>query len=331
MSEALEVKNLFKTFPVGKKGFFSKPAGYVHAVDGVSLSIKSGETLGIVGESGCGKSTLGKAIVGILAPVTGEVVFDGEKVKKLTRGKRPKHFRNLQMIFQDPYGSLNPRRKIGVQIADGLIVAGMPKKLALLKAADLLEKVGLPRNAVDRFAHQFSGGQRQRISIARALAAAPTAIIADEPISALDTSSQAQVANLLVNLVDEFDMGMVFISHDLSIVRRISDRVAVMYLGKIVEVGTVDQIWNNPSHPYTRALISAIPHADGTSFMPQDLPGDVPNPMSPPSGCRFHPRCPLAKAECRSEEPALRKLGDGRDVDCVLQTSGSQPVTITLN
>jgi len=246
-------------------------------------------------------------------------------------GKRPDHFRNLQMVFQDPYGSLNPRRKIGMQIADGLIVAGMSKKLALVKAADLLEKVGLPRNAVDRFAHQFSGGQRQRISIARALAAAPTAIIADEPISALDTSSQAQVANLLVNLVDEFDMGMVFISHDLSIVRRISDRVAVMYLGKIVEVGTVDQIWNNPSHPYTRALISAIPHADGTSFMPKDLPGDVPNPMSPPSGCRFHPRCPLAKPECSSNEPELRRLADGRDVSCVLQTAGSQPVTLTLN
>jgi peptide/nickel transport system ATP-binding protein len=323
MKEILNIKNVSVEYDRhGRK---------VRAVAGVDLTLNSGEILGLVGESGCGKSTLGKAIVGILAPVTGEVVFDGEKVKKLTRGKRPKHFRNLQMIFQDPYGSLNPRRKIGVQIADGLIVAGMPKKLALLKAADLLEKVGLPRNAVDRFAHQFSGGQRQRISIARALAAAPTAIIADEPISALDTSSQAQVANLLVNLVDEFDMGMVFISHDLSIVRRISDRVAVMYLGKIVEVGTVDQIWNNPSHPYTRALISAIPHADGTSFMPQDLPGDVPNPMSPPSGCRFHPRCPLAKAECRSEEPALRKLGDGRDVACVLQTSGSHPVTITLN
>ena len=323
MKEILNVKNVAVEY--------DRHGLKVRAVAGVDLTLNTGEILGLVGESGCGKSTLGKAIVGILAPVTGEVVFDGQVVKKLTRGKRPEHFRNLQMVFQDPYGSLNPRRKIGVQIADGLIVAGMPKKLALIKAQDLLEKVGLPRNAIDRYAHQFSGGQRQRISIARALAAAPTAIIADEPISALDTSSQAQVANLLVNLVDEFDMGMVFISHDLSIVRRISDRVAVMYLGKIVEVGTVDQIWNNPSHPYTRALISAIPHADGTSFMPKDLPGDVPNPMSPPSGCRFHPRCPLAKPECSTQEPELRKLADGRDVSCVLQTSGSQPVTITLN
>jgi peptide/nickel transport system ATP-binding protein len=323
MKEILNVKNVAVEY--------DRHGSKVRAVAGVDLTLNTGEILGLVGESGCGKSTLGKAIVGILAPVTGEVVFDGQVVKKLTRGKRPEHFRNLQMVFQDPYGSLNPRRKIGVQIADGLIVAGMPKKLALIKAQDLLEKVGLPRNAIDRYAHQFSGGQRQRISIARALAAAPTAIIADEPISALDTSSQAQVANLLVNLVDEFDMGMVFISHDLSIVRRISDRVAVMYLGKIVEVGTVDQIWNNPSHPYTRALISAIPHADGTSFMPKDLPGDVPNPMSPPSGCRFHPRCPLAKPECSTQEPELRRLADGRDVSCVLQTSGSQPVTITLN
>lgn len=323
MKEILNLKNVAVEYDRhGRK---------VRAVAGVDLTLNSGEILGLVGESGCGKSTLGKAIVGILSPITGDIVFDGQKVKKLTRGKRPDHFRNLQMVFQDPYGSLNPRRKIGVQIADGLIVAGMSKKLALVKAADLLEKVGLPRNAVDRFAHQFSGGQRQRISIARALAATPTAIIADEPISALDTSSQAQVANLLVNLVDEFDMGMVFISHDLSIVRRISDRVAVMYLGKIVEVGTVDQIWNNPSHPYTRALISAIPHADGTSFMPKDLPGDVPNPLSPPSGCRFHPRCPLAKPECSSNEPELRRLADGRDVSCVLQTAGSQPVTITLN
>jgi peptide/nickel transport system ATP-binding protein len=201
----------------------------------------------------------------------------------------------------------------------------------LAKAEDLLEKVGLPRAAISRFPHQFSGGQRQRISIARALAASPTAIIADEPISALDTSSQAQVANLLVKLVEEFKMGMIFVSHDLSIVRRISDRVAVMYLGKIVEIGTVDQIWNNPSHPYTKALISAIPHADGNSFMPKDLPGDVPNPLSPPTGCRFHPRCQLAKPDCRISEPRLVRLSDNRDVACVLQNAGTSPNSISLD
>lgn len=323
MKEILNVSNVIVEY--------DRHGEKVRAVAGVDLTLNSGEILGLVGESGCGKSTLGKAIVGILGTATGEIVFDGEKVTKLTRGQRPKHFRNLQMVFQDPYGSLNPRRKIGVQIADGLVVAGSSKKVALEMAAALLEKVGLPANAIDRFPHQFSGGQRQRISIARALAASPTAIIADEPISALDTSSQAQVANLLVNLVEEYQMGMVFISHDLSIVQRISDRVAVMYLGKIVETGTVDQIWKNPSHPYTRALISAIPHADGTGFMPADLPGDVPNPLSPPSGCRFNPRCPLAMDECKNVEPELRTLSDGRKVACFLQTNGSNPVPISIN
>ncbi len=302
----------------------------IRAVAGVDLTLNSGEILGLVGESGCGKSTLGKAMVGILKPALGEITFDGEKVKKLTRGQLPKHFRNLQMVFQDPYGSLNPRRKIGAQIIDGLLVSGMKIIEAMENAESLLGKVGLPKDAIDRFPHQFSGGQRQRIAIARALAASPTVIIADEPISALDTSSQAQVANLLVNLVEEFGMGMVFISHDLSIVRRISDRVAVMYLGKIVEIGTTTQIWQNPSHPYTRALISAIPHADGRSFMPSDLPGDVPNPMYPPTGCRFHPRCPLAMPECAITEPELVTLSDNRQVSCLLQISNTAPTPMTF-
>ena len=322
MSSIIEVKDLSVEYTRGDMK--------VRAVAGVDLDVRPGEILGLVGESGCGKSTLGKAIVGILQAAEGEVNFDGQKVSKIGRGQRPEHFRNLQMIFQDPYGSLNPRRKIGDQIADGPRISGLSKDEALEKAAALLERVGLPRNAVERYPHQFSGGQRQRIAIARALAISPKAIIADEPISALDTSSQAAVANLLVNLVEEFKMGMIFISHDLSIVRRISDRVAVMYLGKIVETGTTQEIWNSPAHPYTKALMSAIPHADGKSFLPLDLPGDVPNPAYPPTGCRFHPRCPLAKSECATEVPSHVALSDGRKVSCVLQQAGTQPKAITF-
>lgn len=322
MKPIVEVNNLSVEYTRGDQK--------VRAVAGVDLHVGAGEILGLVGESGCGKSTLGKAIVGILQGAEGEVNFDGQQVSKIGRGQRDAHFRNLQMIFQDPYGSLNPRRKIGDQIADGPRIGGISKSEALEKAASLLERVGLPRNAVERYPHQFSGGQRQRIAIARALAISPKVIIADEPISALDTSSQAAVANLLVNLVEEFQMGLIFISHDLSIVRRISDRVAVMYLGKIVETGKTEEIWNSPSHPYTKALMSAIPHADGKAFIPLDLPGDVPNPAYPPSGCRFHPRCPLAQAECGSREPMHVSLSDGRKVSCILQEAGSAPKALTF-
>ena len=303
----------------------------VRAVAGVNLSVSQGEILGLVGESGCGKSSLGKALVGILPLYEGEVYFAGKKVEKITRKQRAPFLRNLQMIFQDPYGSLNPRRKIGSQIGDGLVIAGASKKEALASAKELLARVGLPKDAIERYPHQFSGGQRQRIAIARALASNPTLIVADEPISALDTSSQASISNLLVTLVEELNMGMIFISHDLSIVRRISDRVAVMYLGKIVEVGTTEQIWNNPAHPYTKALISAIPHADGRATLPHDLPGDVPNPASPPSGCRFHPRCPIAEPSCSKIEPNIIELRDGRKVACVFQKEGNDVIAINFN
>ncbi|MGR6918174.1 ABC transporter ATP-binding protein [[Actinomadura] parvosata] len=269
----------------------------VRAVAGASLTVRPGEVVGLVGESGCGKSTLARAVCGLNPVTAGSIDFDGQPVTPL--GLRRRKLTGIQMVFQDPYASLNPRRRVGDQIADGLRTA----RDTATSPADLLERVGLPREFAGRHPHEFSGGQRQRIAIARALAARPRLLIGDEPISALDASAQAQVARLMRDLAVESGAGLLFISHDLSVVRLIADRIAVMYLGKIVEVGDTAEVWANPRHPYTRALLAAIPQPDGLGVLPQELPGDVPDPASPPSGCRFSPRCPLVMDVCRDKEP----------------------------
>ncbi|MET9341103.1 ABC transporter ATP-binding protein [Nonomuraea sp. NPDC003804] len=269
----------------------------VRAVAGASLTVSPGEVVGLVGESGCGKSTLARAVCGLHQAAEGEITFGGRQVTPL--GLRRRALTEIQMVFQDPYASLNPRRRVGDQIADGLRTAGD----TTAAPADLLERVGLPREFAGRHPHEFSGGQRQRIAIARALAARPRLLIGDEPISALDASAQAQVARLMRDLAVDSGAGLLFISHDLSVVRLIADRIAVMYLGKIVEVGRTEEVWADPRHPYTRALLAAIPQPDGLGVLPAELSGDVPDPADPPPGCRFHPRCPLAMDVCRVKEP----------------------------
>jgi len=275
----------------------------VPAVAGVDLEVDRGQIVALVGESGCGKSTLARAVVGLLAPRSGEVRFQGSRVRPVSRGARPPEQVRLQMIFQDPYSSLNPRRRVESQILDGQ--RGLRGAGKRLRGGDLLERVGLPAVVAKRFPHEFSGGQRQRIAIARALAADPALIVADEPVTSLDASSQAQVTNLLASLCREMEMGMLFISHDLALVRHVADVVAVMYLGRIVEVGPTDDLWESPMHPYTRALIAAVPIADGRRQVPQALPGEVPDPARPPVGCRFRPRCPHAFDRCTNEPPLL--------------------------
>jgi peptide/nickel transport system ATP-binding protein len=296
----------------------------VRAVAGASVAVAEGQIVGLVGESGCGKSSLARAAVGLVPLAGGEVLFEGQPLPPLQRRARTRWESRVQMVFQNPYASLNPRRTIGAQLADGLALAGVDSSARRVRASELLEEVGLPGAAVGRYPHQFSGGQRQRIAIARALAADPSVIVLDEPLSSLDASAQAQVANLLVGLARRRQIGLLLISHDLGIVHHVADVVSVMYLGVVVESGPTRELWRAPQHPYTEALIAAIPHADGAGTLPEALPGEVPDPARPPSGCRFHPRCPYVFARCPDEVPPLYPVGPAREAACFLR----DPATI---
>jgi oligopeptide/dipeptide ABC transporter ATP-binding protein len=317
--EILRVEGLVKYFPI-KAGLFRKEVGRVHAVDGVDLTLKAGETLGIVGESGCGKSTLARTIIRLLDPTSGRIVFKGVDITHYSRRQMREVRREMQVVFQDPYASLNPRMTVREIIAEPLRVHGVYKQRGGRKKTDeLLRVVGLSPEHGNRFPHEFSGGQRQRIGVARALALNPQIMILDEPVSALDVSIQAQVINLFEKIQDELGLAYIFIAHDLSVIRHISDRVAVMYLGKIVEIGNRSDVYERPSMPYTQALLSAAPIADpakrghGKRIV---LKGDVPSPANPPSGCRFRTRCWKAEEICAQEEPALVDRGQGHPSAC---------------
>jgi peptide/nickel transport system ATP-binding protein/oligopeptide transport system ATP-binding protein len=316
----VQVRSLVKYFPITRGVIFRKLIGAVRAVDDISFDVMAGETLGIVGETGCGKSTTARLIMRLLDATSGQVLFEGEDITRL-RGARLKALRReAQMIFQDPYSSLNPRKTIGSIIAEPYRIHGLKSDANERKRAvqDLMDMVGLNPEHYNRYPHQFSGGQRQRIGVARALALEPKLLIADEPVSALDVSIQAQVLNLLRDLQRNLGLTLVFIAHDLSVVRHMCDRVAVMYLGKIVEVGTGDQVYTAPAHPYTGALLAAVPIADPTQKRDQRrlLTGDVPSPANPPSACRFHTRCPKAQALCSADEPPLERKPHGTEAAC---------------
>ena len=324
----LDVRGLKKHFPI-YKGIFSRVRGYVYAVDGVSFHIGRGETLGLVGESGCGKSTVGRTVLKLLEPTEGRIRLDGEDITGLDAAAMMPHRQRMQMIFQDPYASLNPRMQARSIVGEPMHIHGVAEGSERGERVEaLFERVGLGRRHMDSYPHEFSGGQRQRIGIARALALNPDLIVGDEPVSALDVSIQAQIINLLMDLQDELKLSYLFVAHDLAVVEHISHRVAVMYLGRIVEITDKTSLFDTPLHPYTEALLSAVPvpKARARGRKRVILAGDVPSPINPPPGCHFHSRCPYAMARCRSEAPALREVQSGHWAACHLHDgAGAEP------
>ena len=323
---SLEVFDLVKHFPI-RKGVFGRRAGEVRAVDGVSFAVAPGETLGLVGESGCGKSTVGRAALKLVEPTSGRIVVAGADVTGLSPRAMWEHRRRIQTVFQDPYSSLNPRLSAGAIVGEPMENYGLSRgRETEERVAALFQRVGLRPEAMRKYPHEFSGGQRQRLGIARALAVRPEIIVADEPVSALDVSVQAQVLNLLIDLQEEYGLAFLFVSHDLAVMRHISHRIAVMYLGRIVELADKRTLFRQPLHPYTEALLSAAPIPDPARKRRRVvLQGDVPSPANPPPGCRFHTRCPYAVARCRSEDPPLREVAPGQHVACHLRDVGAAP------
>jgi oligopeptide transport system ATP-binding protein len=322
----LEINDLVKHYPV-RSGVLRRAVGTVHAVDGVSFSLGVGETLGLVGESGCGKSTVARSVLRLVEPSSGSIRLDGEDITHLSKTDMRPHRRSMQIVFQDPFASLNPRMTAGDIVGEPLSVHGLASgREKQQRVATLFEQVGLRPDQMRNYPHQFSGGQRQRICIARALALGPRLIVCDEPVSALDVSIQAQVINLLIDLQRQHGFSYLFIAHDLAVVAHISHRVAVMYLGRIVEIADKTELFSNPRHPYTQALLASVPIADPRSKRIRPLvDGDVPSPVNPPSGCAFHTRCRYAMDRCKSERPALREAGAGHQVACLLNEGTGRP------